>query len=347
MKSPRARLAEPSRLRTATLFLCCVFFVLPACRAHPHTVQRAQMLMGTVVRVTAVAPAEDTAQRAAAAGLAEVRRVEERLSTWIPTSDLSRVNAAAGQTPVKVGPDALAVVQRSLEIAELTEGGFNIAVGPAVDAWGVMEEQRIPDPAELARLQPLTDWRQVQVDPRAGTIFLARPGMRLDVGGIGKGYAADLAARAMQQAGATAGVIALSGDLKMFGRMPEGHQFRFGIQHPRQRGALVGELDLENEAISTAGDYERFFERDGLRYHHILDPRTLQPARASQSVTVVAGEGVWADGLDTGIFVMGPEKGMALVERLPGVEAVIVDHEGQIYISSGLRSRIHRHDAMP
>ena len=116
--------------------------------------------------------------------------------------------------------------------------------------------------------------------------------------------------------------------------------FPVGIQHPRQDRAVLAWIDLQDEAISTAGDYERFFEREGIRYHHILDPRTLQPARSCQSVTVIAREGVWADGLDTGIFVMGPERGMELVEQLPDVEAIIVDQDGHLLVSSGLKHRI-------
>ena len=118
--------------------------------------------------------------------------------------------------------------------------------------------------------------------------------------------------------------------------------FPVGIQHPREDGSVLAWIDLQDEAISTAGDYERFFERDGVRYHHILDPRTLQPARGCQSVTVIAREGVWADGLDTGIFVMGAELGMRLIEALPDVEAIIVDHEGHVHVSSGLRDRIRK-----
>ena len=164
--------------------------------------------------------------------------------------------------------------------------------------------------------------------------------MRIDVGGIGKGFAADQAVETMQKAGAVAGVVALSGDIKTFGRLPDGKMFPVGIQHPREDGSVLAWVDLEDEAISTAGDYERFFERDGVRYHHILDPRTLQPARGCQSVTVIAREGVWADGLDTGIFVMGPERGMELVEQLPDVEAIIVDAKGRVLVSSGLKQRV-------
>jgi thiamine biosynthesis lipoprotein len=144
----------------------------------------------------------------------------------------------------------------------------------------------------------------------------------------------------MQAAGAAAGVVALSGDIKTFGKPSEHVPFTFGIQHPRKEHALLGRLQLQDEAVSTAGDYERYFERDGIRYHHILDPRTLQPARGCQSVTIVARNGIMADGLDTGIFVLGPERGMALIERLPDVEGVIVDSAGNLWISTGLQHRL-------
>ena len=305
-------------------------------------VTRAQMQMGTLVKITAVALSQSESQAAVAAGFAEIRRLEELLSTWIPSSELSRVNVAAGVVPVPVSPDTLTVVQRAMQAAELTGGGFNIAIGPAVDAWRVTEAQRIPTASELEALRPLVDLRAVHVNERDRTIYLEKAGMRIDVGGIGKGYAADQAVAAMQKFGAIAGVVALSGDIKTFGRLPGGKPVPVGIQHPRQDGTVLAWIDLQDEAISTAGDYERFFERDGVRYHHILDPFTLQPARACQSVTVIAKEGVWADGLDTGIFVMGAESGMRLVESLPDVEAVIVDRDGLVHVSSGLRDRIRK-----
>ena len=310
-------------------------------------VKRAQMHMGTLVTLTAVAPSEEAAQRAVTAGFQEIHRLEGILSTWIASSDLSRVNAAAGREPVRVAPEAFHLVKRSLELAQVTEGGFNIAVGPAVELWSVTERAHIPTGDELARLKPLADLSLVRLDERAGTIFLARHGMRIDVGGIGKGYAADRAVEVMREAGASAGVAAISGDIKTFGHMPAGQRFRFGIRHPREPGVVLATLDMENEAISTAGDYERYFERDGVRYHHILDPQTLQPARLCQSVTVVAAEGTLADGLDTGLFVMGPERAMALVERLDGVEAVIVDHAGTLHLSPGLKHRIRIHEPAP
>ena len=333
------------RIQTCFLTLLCSAFA--GCAGvslgqESAVVTRAQMQMGTLVKITAVARSESVSQAAATAGFAEIHRLEELLSTWIPTSELSRVNTSAGVMPVPVSPDTMTVVQGAIQVAEVTHGGFNIAIGPAVDAWNVIEDRRIPTESELEALRPLVDLQAVHADARKRTIFLEKVGMRIDVGGIGKGYAADQAVIAMKKAGALAGIVALSGDIKTFGQLPGGKKFPVGIQHPRKEGEVLAFIDLEDEAISTAGDYERFFEHDGVRYHHILDPKTLQPARSCQAVTVIASEGIWADGLDTGIFVMGAELGMQLVETLPGVEAIIVDHEGLIHVSSGLRDRIRK-----
>ena len=333
--------------RIQTCLLTLLGTVFAGCVGVPSVqewsvVTRAQMQMGTLVKITAVARSESVAQAAATAGFAEIRRLEELMSTWIPTSELSRVNTSAGVMPVSVSPETMTVAQGAIQVAEMTHGGFNIAIGPAVDAWNVIDGQRIPTEFELESLRPLVNLQAVHVDVWKQTIFLEKAGMRIDVGGIGKGYAADQAVMAMKKAGASAGVVALSGDIKTFGQLPGGKKFPVGIQHPRKEGEVLAFIDLEDEAISTAGDYERFFVRDGVRYHHILDPRTLQPARRCQSVTVIAREGIWADGLDTGIFVMGAESGMHLVEALPDVEAIIVDHEGLVHVSSGLRSRIRK-----
>ena len=306
----------------------------------PVVVKRAQMHMGTLVTVTAVAPNRPRALEAAAAGFEEIHRLEELLSTWIATSELSHVNAAAGREAIAISPDTMRILEGSIEMARLTEGGFNILVGPAVEAWSVLDRQQVPSDATLQAVRPLTDLRSLHLNKAQGTAYLAKTGMRVDVGGIGKGYAADMAVTAMQKAGATAGVVALSGDIKTFGRLPGGTQFPFGIRHPRREEAVLAFVDLQDEAISTAGDYERYFERDGVRYHHILDPVTLQPARDCQSVTIVAREGMTADGLDTGVFVMGRERGLALIERLPGVGAIIVDRDGKVWISSFLKGRV-------
>jgi FAD:protein FMN transferase len=325
--------------------MCLVMTLMVGCveiqpTSPPFVSKRIQLHMGSLVTVTALASNKHVGDRAVQAAFDEIKRLEQLLSTWRSDSELSQVNAEAGRRPVQVSRETLQLVIRALEIAELTQGGFNIALGPAIDAWSVTERQYIPDKEELERLKPLVDWTHIHVNRELRTIYLPHKGMRIDVGGIGKGYAADRAVEEMRRAGAMGGVVALSGDIKTFGILPERSGFPVGIRHPRQEGALIALIDLTDEAISTAGDYEQFFDRDGIRYHHILDPQTLRPARTCQSVTVIAKEGTVADGLDTGIFVLGPEQGMALAERLPDVEAIIIDDRGKITVSSGLRDRL-------
>ncbi|BFU90441.1 MAG: FAD:protein FMN transferase [Nitrospira sp.] len=327
------------------IMVCFAMIWMVGCVGMPPTSQpvvskRTQMHMGTLVTVTVVASDKDVGSRAIQAGFDEIKRLEQLLSTWRPDSELSRVNAEAGHLPVQVSQETLELVSRSLEMAEVTHGGFNIALGPAVEAWSVTERQHIPDAEELQQLKPLVDWTRIQINRERRTIYLPHMGMRIDVGGIGKGYAADRAVEEMKRAGAQGGVVALSGDIKTFGVLPKGKGFPVGVKHPREDEALIAVIDLKDEAISTAGDYERFFERDGIRYHHILDPQTLRPARGCQSVTIIAKEGAVADGLDTGIFVLGPTRGMELVERLPDVEALIIDDKGTVTVSSGLRDRL-------
>ena len=295
--------------------------------------------MGTMVEITAVAPNEAVVQAALSIGFHEIHRLENLLSTWIDTSELSRVNQAAGREPVPVSAETFELLTRALVMAEYTEGGFNIAIGPAVQLWKITEAQRIPSELELEIAGQYVDYRLVRLDPTNRTVFLEKAGMRIDVGGIGKGYTAEKAAAAMREIGATGGLVAVAGDFRVFGKRADGTAWPVGIQHPRQSGKVLATLDVTDEAVSTSGDYERFFIKDGVRYHHILDPVTLRPARLCQSVTIIALDATLADALATGVFVMGPVRGLALVEQL-GLGALIVDAEGGITVSSHLRDRL-------
>jgi len=341
--------------RRAALFLlaCIPFFtacsIIPIARPAPPavskpasgsvTVKRAQFLMGTLVELTAVAPSDVIAQAALTAGFQEIRRLENMLSTWIETSELSRVNQAAGREPVSVSAETFELLRRALEVAEYTEGRFNIAIGPAVRLWNIPEAPRIPSAMELEIAAQYVDYRRIHLDQTRRTVFLEKPGMRIDIGGIGKGFAAEKAAAVMRESGATGGLVAVAGDFRVFSRRADGTAWPLGIQHPREPGKVLAMLDVTDEAISTSGDYERYFLKDGVRYHHILDPQTLQPARLCQSVTIIAPDATTADALATGVFVMGPARGMALVERL-GLGAVIVDAQGMVIVSSRLRDHV-------
>jgi len=295
--------------------------------------------MGTLVELTAVAPGDVIAQAALTAGFQEIRRLENMLSTWIETSELSRINQAAGLEPIGVSAETFDLLRRALEVAEYTEGGFNIAIGPAVRLWNIPEAPRIPTAMELDIAAQYVDYRRIHLDADRRTVFLEKPGMRIDIGGIGKGFAAEKAAAVMREIGATGGLVGVAGDLRTFGRRADGTAWPIGMQHPREAGKILATLDATDEAVSTSGDYERYFMQDGVRYHHILDPKTLQPARLCQSVTIIAPDATTADALATGVFVMGPARGMALVERL-GLGAVIVNAQGMVIVSSRLRDRV-------
>jgi FAD:protein FMN transferase len=332
---------ERSRKRLSAGLLAGM--VLLGCTPNAQIYERSQLLMGTTVDITVVSTDEAKAHDAISAAFGEIRRIDALLSTYREDSELSKVNQAAGSQPVSVSPEVMAVVKEASRIAELTEGAFNIALGPALSLWDVTGQNRIPLAAELETLRPLLKFADIDVDEAKRTIFLPRGGMRIDVGGIGKGYAADQAEQILRRHGIASAVIAVAGDVKVFGHKPDGRFWHIGIRHPRRHDPPLAEIDLIDEAISTSGDYERFFMKDGRRYHHILDPTTLMPADRSQSVTVIAKKAILTDALATGVFVMGPDEGMALIERLPDIEGVIVDAQGKLLVSSGLKSRLKLH----
>lgn len=330
-----SRLSIGGPLRALFMLLFFIVSTL-SCAPSKHTYTRSQLLMGTIVEITVVANDGATADRAMTASFKEIRRLEEIMSTYIPSSDISRVNAAAGLHPVRVHKDLVLAVNRALKFAELSGGAFNIAIGPAIDLWNVTGSDEIPSRAKLEAIRPLIDYKNIDVDEAAGTIFLKKKGMRINLGGIGKGIAADYAYNVLKGYGIRSGIIAVAGDLKTFGRRADGDPWNIGIKHPRKKEDIIAKVHLTDKAVSTAGDYERFFMKNGIRYHHILSPETLQPARGFQSVSVIARDSTTADALSTAVFAMGPEKGLRLLGSLPEVEGIIVREGGRMEMSSGL-----------
>lgn len=294
------------------------------------------MLMGTVVEITVVAKDEGTADEAITAAFKEIRRLEEIMSTYLPASDISQVNSAAGINPVRVNKDLILAVKKSLEFAELSGGAFNIAIGPAIDLWKVTESDRIPSREELEAIRPLIDYKKIIVNEDAGTIFLKKKGMRINLGGIGKGIAADYAYKILTEHGIISGIIAMAGDLRVFGKRPDEGVWNIGITHPRKKGDIIAKLHCTDMSISTSGDYERFFIKNGIRYHHILSPDTLQPSRGFQSISIIAKNSTTTDALSTAIFAMGPEKGLKLLGTLTDIQSVIVLDDGRTELSAGL-----------
>jgi len=320
--------------------LLLIIILAHACTPSVHIYKRSQVLMGTVVEITVAAQNEKSAEEAMTAAFKEIRRLEEIMSTYIPSSDISRVNAAAGLSPVKVHRDLILVVKKALEFARVSGGAFNIALGPAIDLWNVTESDRVPSDQELEAIRPLTDLRNIIVDEPTETLFLKEKGMRINLGGIGKGFAADYAYNVLLKQGVKSGIVAIAGDLRVFGKRPDGSAWNIGITHPRKKEGVMAQvrfLDRADMAISTSGDYERFFMKNGVRYHHVLSPDTLHPSRGNQSVSVIAKDSTTADAISTAIFAMDPAKGFKLLESLPGVEGIIMGDDGHIGLSPGLK----------
>jgi thiamine biosynthesis lipoprotein len=298
--------------------------------------------MGSELRVTIWATDDQVADDACAAVFAEFDRLDALLSVWKPGSDASRLNAAAGRSPVAVSGETLDILQAAARVSSWTAGKFDITFGALSDVWKFDHDQdnRVPSAAAIAARLPLVDHRRVVIDRPGGTAFIEREGMRIHLGGIGKGYAVDRAVAMLRSYGFGDFMVQFGGDLYVSGQ-PVDRPWRLGINDPR--GAAndsFATLELSDATFSTSGDYERFFLKDGIRYHHLLDPQTGQPARGSRSVTIVAASAMIADALSTGVFIIGPRLGMQLIERLPEVEAVIVSADNEVLISSGLRGRV-------
>jgi thiamine biosynthesis lipoprotein len=323
------------------VLLIVVLIVFPiTAYAGEGVFKKSKTLMGTEVDITVVSADEKKAYTAIEAAFAEIRRIEELMSTYIPESQISKINSAAGKKAVKVDEELIRLIKRAIEYAEMTEGGFNIAVGPLIKLWKVAEGGNIPGSEEIKRAKEIINYKDIVVEEKKSAVYLRKKGMAIDLGGIAKGYASDRAEIVLKKNGIISGIVAVAGDINAFGKKADGNKWRIGIQHPRKKDAFLGIFELEDEAVSTSGDYERFFIKDGKRYHHIIDTKTGVPAGKCQSVTIVAKEATATDALSTGIFVMGPEKGMELIERLSDVEGIIIDAKGNIAVSSGLKNRI-------
>lgn len=328
------------KLRVTLLLLAAFAASLPmtACAASRPPAEprrRTELQLGTVCTITFIDGGDEAAFDAVFARLAEIHA---RMSAQEPGSELTRIADAAGKAPVAVSADTFAVIEQALRYAELSGGAFDPTVGPLVRLWGIGGDgERIPSRAELAANLALIDRKSVVLDRAKLTVFLAKAGMRLDLGAIAKGYAADEAARIMLERGVRAGIVDLGGNIMTVGRKPDGSPWRVGVQNPfSDRGEYLGIVSSEAKTVVTSGVYERFFEEGGRRYHHILSTRDGYPVdNGLWAVSIIADRSIDADGLSTSVFALGLEKGRALVESLPGVEAVFIDAEKRIHLSSG------------
>jgi FAD:protein FMN transferase len=315
-------------LLAVTLFLAAPI----AARAEWH--ERTAPIMGTRIAVEVWHEDAAAAEAAIDAVIAEMRRVDELMSHYKPDSQLSKVNREAAQGPVQVDPELSALIARALEFSELSNGAFDItyaSVGYLYD----YRERRHPTDEQIEAALPAVNWRHVVVDRAASTIRFLRPGVRIDLGGIAKGHAVDTSIAILDRLGIRHATVTAGGDSRILGDR-RGRPWVVGIRHPDDRSRVIARIPLEDAAISTSGDYERYFDEDGVRHHHIIDPKTGKSPRGVRSVTVIAPTSTLAEGLTKSVFILGPEEGIALAERQPGVDAVVVTAEGRVVYTKGL-----------
>ena len=291
--------------------------------------------MGTQMAHRAFGPNAEKALRAVEA---EAGRLERLLSRFLPESEIGRINRSAGIRSEPVGPETFAVLLCAKRCSVLSRGLFDPTVGPLVDLWDYKHALEPPAENRIRAALRLVGFRDLELDPVRRTAGLKKPGQSLDLGGIGKGFASDRFMELFREYGVASAFSNIGGNVSTLGGRPDGSPWRVGIRHPRRDG-LIGAVAMTGKAVVTSGDYERyFFDRQGRRFHHILNPLTGYPAQAGLvSVTVVADSAMTADALSTAVFVAGPEKGPALMENYPGTEAVLVDAALRVSVTRGLR----------
>lgn len=333
-------------MKNKKLYILALIFVLSltisSCSNNEvNSVTKTSYKMGTVVKVKVYSSKAESIVKTA---LGLLDKLEEKLSAHIKSSEISKINEMAGKRAVKVSNDTYNVVSKAVEYAELSQGRFDPTIGPVVDLWGIgTKEQNIPNGKELGKKKKLVNYKQVRLYPEAKKVKLMKEGMKLDVGGIAKGYAADKVIDLFKEKGVPKAFISLGGNVSVLGTKADGSAWKVGIQDPKEgRGKVMASVELKNKTVVTSGNYERYFMKNGVRYHHILNPNTGRPARNGViSSTIVADSSFDADALSTVVYIMGVKEGLKLINDLADVQALIVTENNKVYATSEIKDKVN------
>ncbi|MGK0222198.1 MAG: thiamine biosynthesis lipoprotein [Limisphaerales bacterium] len=310
-------------------------FVSPiALAATPQWFSQSEAIMGTRVHVELQHTDVARAEALIAAVMADMHRVDRVFSPYKPDSEISKVNQAAGQGWVAVSDEFFSLLVKSAQVSDLTQGAFDITYA-SVGRFYDYREGVAPDDEQVAQAVHAIDYHHVQLDREAKKVRFDHPAVYIDLGGIAKGHAVDRAIELLQRAGVTQASVSAGGDSRILGDR-NGQPWTVGVKNPRNEDKMSVLLPLVDTAVSTSGDYERYFERDGVRYHHILDPATGRSATGAMSVTILGPDATLTDGLSTSVFVLGADKGLALINQMPGIDAIIIDANGNLLYSNDL-----------
>jgi thiamine biosynthesis lipoprotein len=279
---------------------------------------------------------EDAARGEAAldAVIAEMHRIDRLMSHYKPESQLSRINARAAQEPVVVDPELFNLIRESLRFSQITEGAFDITYASVGYLYDYRNHVK-PDDAQIEAALPAVNWRNLILDEKQHSVRFERPGMRIDLGGIAKGYAVDRGIAILQERGVRHAAVTAGGDTRIIGDR-FGRPWIVGIRHPDDKSKVITRIPLVDTAMSTSGDYERYFDENGVRYHHILDPKTGKSASKVRSATILGPTAMETDGLSKTAFILGPEKAIEIIERLPDFDAIFVSPDGRVLYTKGL-----------
>ena len=302
-----------------------------------QTYDRTLILMGTRFDITVIADSDKKGEAYIDLAVEEIQRIERLISSWDANSQTSAINLNAGIQAVKVDAELMQLIERAIHISQLTDGAFDISFASMDRLWrfdGSMT--KMPSEFEVRDAIQKIGFKKIVIDKAASTVFLKDKGMKIGFGAIGKGYAADKAKELLKSKGVIAGIINAAGDLNAWGTQENGQPWKVAIINPLNRAKAFAWLPIDNSAIVTSGDYEKFVKFDGIRYAHIIDPRTGYPSRNIVSVTVMAPSAEIADALATSIFVMGAEVGVHFIDQLPDIECIIVDESNKIITSKGI-----------
>jgi len=312
----------------------------PAMRASGGWLARDEAIMGTAIRVELWSDDRANGEAAIAAVMREMHRIDAAMSPFKPDSELSRINRYAGQAAVAVSQEMFTLLQRSIEFSVASDGAFDVTFASV----GCLYDYRAgikPTESELAAARAAIGYQNLILDAAAHTVRFARGGVRIDLGGFAKGYAVDNGAAILRRHGIEHGIVTAGGDSHIIGDR-RGRPWAIGIRDPRRDATVIAMLPLENTALSTSGDYERFFEADGVRFHHVIDPKTGKSPSHVQCVTILAPDGLTTEALSKCVFVMGAVKGLQFIESKPGVDAVVVDGMGALHYTTGLLDDVPR-----
>ncbi|MDE3234959.1 MAG: FAD:protein FMN transferase [Bacteroidota bacterium] len=300
--------------------------------------KKSMKLMGNQFEISVVADKEAWAFDKIDKGVAEIQRIERLLTTYKEDSETNAINRMAGIAPVKVSTETYQLVERSLRISQVTQGAFDITYG-SVDKrlWNFDTTMKaLPDKELAKQMVRLINYRNVILNPEEQTVFLKEAGMRIGFGGIGKGYAAEMARRVMIAEGAESGIVNASGDLTTWGLQPDGSQWTIGIAHPDVSNTVFSYMQISGLAVATSGNYEKYVMINGKRYSHTINPRTGLPVSGIKSVTIISTNAEIADAMATPVTIMGVVAGLDMVNQIKDIEAIIIDDDNQVYTSNNI-----------